>query len=119
MRSVVIALIIAAVMVSGSIFYTEKIDSVSKEMQSINKGVEEQLYNEDYKTASEYIEKLKDNIEKRQTLISAMGDHEDLDNIKISIAEMEKYSEGKSRTDAQRSVRHSIFCSVSFQPITF
>ena len=29
-----------------------------------------------------------------------MGDHEDLDNIKISIAEMEKYTEGKSRTDA-------------------
>ncbi len=100
MRSVAAALIIAAVMVGGSIFYTGKIDGVSKEMQSINKGVEQQLYSEDYETALEYIEKLKNNIEKRQTLISAMGDHEDLDNIKISIAEMEKYTEGKSRTDA-------------------
>ena len=100
MRSVAAALIIAVLMVGGSIFYTGKIDGVSKEMQSINNGVEQQLYSEDYGTALKYIEKLKNNIEKRQTLISAMGDHEDLDNIKISIAEMEKYTEEKSRTDA-------------------
>ena len=100
MKSFVIAAVLAFFVVVGSMVYTFAIDSVSQSMADINGKVLSSLENSDFAEAHRGIDELKNYIKKKSTLMEAMGNHEDLDEIRITVFELEKYTEGKSKTDA-------------------
>ena len=100
MKSFIISAVLAVIVIAGSMFYTYKIDKVSEKMSDINKQIISCLDKKNYEGASDKIYELKEFLDEKSTLMAAMGDHEDLDNIETNLSELEKYTEGKNRTDA-------------------
>lgn len=100
MKSVIISALLAAVMVTGAWVYSNRLESVSKTLMEMNEKVAEYLEREEYELASAQINKIKIYLERKHTLLAAMGNHEELDKIEMNISEMEKYTEGRHMTDA-------------------
>ncbi len=100
MKSVIVSLILAAAVVTGSLMYTHKIDSVTAEMGDINSLIIQSLENEDFAQAKENIKDLKDCIEKNSIIMETMGNHEEADKIKMNLSELERFTDGEKRTDA-------------------
>ena len=100
MKGVIVSLFIAAAIVAGSAAYTSHTKKVSRELGEINAGVMESLEKCDYDGAAEKIEKLSGYLEEKRMVLSATGNHEELDKIEINISEMSGYTDGKQQIDA-------------------
>lgn len=100
MKSVVMSVILAAAVITGSVIYTNVIDGVSAEMSGINKEIAACIETDDYNTASGHISGLKELIEKKSVLLEAMGNHAEVDEIIMNVYELERYTQGENKTDA-------------------
>ncbi len=100
MRSVIISAIIAVVMVAGSILYTNKLDNISAELIKINDNIGESLKKEDFESANADIEKMRDYLEKKRSMLDATGNHTEMDNIEMNIFELLEYSKEEQKADA-------------------
>ena len=83
MKGVIASAVIAAVIVAGSVAYTNHIDKVSRELGEINDRVMAFLYDGDYESAGDEIEKLVQYLDENRTVLAATGNHEDFDKIEI------------------------------------
>ena len=81
MKGVIASAVIAAVIVAGSVAYTNHIDKVSRELGEINDRVMAFLYDGDYESAGNEIEKLVQYLDENRTVLAATGNHEDFDKI--------------------------------------
>ena len=100
MKSVIISAVLAAIMITGALVYTNRLDNVSRNLLEMNESVSEYLKREDYNLALAQINTIKEYLEKKHTLLAAMGNHEELDKIEMNISELQKYTEGEMQTDA-------------------
>lgn len=100
MKEVWISLCIAAVMIGGSVCYTNHMDKVSHELGTINKQVMENLENEKYDTAYAKAEELAKYLDDKRAILAATGNHEELDKIEMNISEMTGYIYGERKIDA-------------------
>ena len=100
MKGVIASAVIAAVIVAGSVAYTNHIDKVSRELGEINDRVMAFLYDGDYESAGDEIEKLVQYLDENRTVLAATGNHEDFDKIEMNISEVEGYINGEEQTDA-------------------
>lgn len=100
MKSFVVSIIIAAVVISGSLFSTHQIEKVSETLSAENSEITEFLKNEDFEKALRLTEDMEDYVNKKKLSLAIIMDHSDLDKIELSIAELKGYVEGNIRTDA-------------------
>lgn len=100
MRSVIISTVIAVVMVTGSILYTNNLDNVSAELIKINEQIGESLKAEDFESANADIAKMRDYLEKKRSVLDATGNHTEMDNIEMNIFELLEYSKEGQKADA-------------------
>lgn len=100
MKSVIISAIIAAVMVAGSILYSNNLDNISAELIKINDNIGESLKKEDFESANADIEKMRDYLEKKRSMLDATGNHAEMDNIEMNIFELLEYSKEEQKADA-------------------
>ena len=100
MKGVIASAVIAVVIVAGSVAYTNHIDKVSRELGEINDRVMAFLYDGDYESAGDEIEKLVQYLDENRTVLAATGNHEDFDKIEMNISEVEGYINGGEQTDA-------------------
>ncbi len=100
MRGVIVSVIIAAVMISGSILYSIGIRKISEELGSINDGIMICLTDENYEGAKDELIKLIEYLERNSTMLAATGNHEEFNKIEINIYEMSGYINGRQKTDA-------------------
>lgn len=100
MKSVVISIVIAAIVVAGSLIYTSSLERVSSELMTINEEVSKYLEQEDYSGAESEIEHLKSYLNSRRAVLDAIGNHEEMDKIEMSLYELEEYAKGEKQTDA-------------------
>lgn len=105
MKSVVISVIIAAIVVAGSLVYTRSLENVSEELMSINEQVSKYIENEDYLSAESEIAHLKAYLNSRRAVLDAIGNHEEMDKIEMNLYELEEYSNGEKKTDALSKCR--------------
>ena len=89
MKGVIASAVIAVVIVAGSVAYTNHIDRVMAF-----------LYDGDYESAGDEIEKLVQYLDENRTVLAATGNHEDFDKIEMNISEVEGYINGGEQTDA-------------------
>ena len=75
MKGVIASAVIAAVIVAGSVAYTNHIDKVSRELGEINDRVMAFLYDGDYESAGDEIEKLVQYLDENRTVLAATGNH--------------------------------------------
>lgn len=100
MKSVVISIIIAVVMISGSLFYTHSLEKVSDELTEINTQVQKYLEADDFSGADSEIEHLKSYLDSRRAVLDATGNHEEIDKIEMNLSELSEYTKGEKKTDA-------------------
>ena len=100
MKSVIAALTLILAVVAGGLAYTSSLVKVSDELSEMNAAVQSSLENNYIENAEHQIEQMRSYLEDKETVLSAMGDHDELDEIKINIAELEQYVKGEMKTDA-------------------
>lgn len=100
MKSVIISAILAAVMVTGALVYTNRLNYVSQSLLEMNENTAQYLEREDYDLALAEINKIKEYLKKKHSLLEAMGNHAELDEIEMNVSQMQRYTEGEQGTDA-------------------
>ena len=100
MRSVIAAVVLMCAVVCGGAWYTSKLIDVSGELSEMNAAIQSSLEDNAIHNAQKDIERMKEYLDKKEQVLSAMGDHEEIDKIRMSMAELERYAEGGNTTDA-------------------
>ena len=100
MRSFIITVIIGICMVASSIFYTNHLKSESERLSDITDQIKICLKNDDYKGAKEQLDHLKQHVDKFEKFFLATGDHIEIDNIKINIAELDSFIKYEKKSDS-------------------
>ena len=96
MKSFMITLVLAAVMVVSGIFCSSYIDRVAGRNQTIG----ELIRRADFSAATEQAETLSDEIEKKKIILAITLDHTELDKIETNLAELLSYSQDQQAYDA-------------------
>ena len=104
MRSVIITLIIAVGMVSGSVMYASHLKEQSEMLSEITKDIKDDITNENYSSAADGIKRLDKNVSRFEKFFLATGDHIEIDNIKTNISELKSYTKHKMKGDAMSKV---------------
>lgn len=100
MKSLVTALVIAAVLFSGSIFYLDQLSDKSDELARITADIAHDIESENFEDADRKIAVLTSTVDDFEDFFLATGNHSEIDNIETALAELRAFSHGRSRTDA-------------------
>ncbi len=100
MKSFITAIIIAAILFSGSIIYTKKLYSESQKLLDITHQIYDSLNNDDYIGAKDSIDELHDMVSDFESFFLATGNHIEIDNIKMNLSELRSFAEGGMKSDA-------------------
>lgn len=100
MKSMIVAAILLAGVLFGSAAYTAKLTGVSVELMRINKEIQLELEAENYENAERKIGEMSEYLTDNEPVLSAMGNHEEIDKMRMNIAELYRYSRGEMQVDA-------------------
>ena len=100
MKSFIVAILIAISMITGSIIYTESLENISSELLATNRQLTEFLENENYEEALNTVSFMKDYINDKKILLTATGDHAEVDRLEIYLSELTEYIKGEHLFDA-------------------
>ncbi len=100
MKSFMITLVLAAVMVVSGIFCSSYIGQVAGELSERNETVSELIQRADFSAATEQAEMLSEEIEKKKIILAITLDHTELDKIETNLAELLSYSQDQQAYDA-------------------
>jgi hypothetical protein len=103
-KSFITSLVIAAILITGGIIYTTQLSKKSNNLMQIIDDIEICINNDDFKTATEHIEKLSNEISDFEPFFLATGDHAEIDNIEINISELMSLTEGELKSQALAKV---------------
>lgn len=95
-----IAIILAVVVVSGSMLYSSHIDKVSKEMVETNQQIQQSIMGDDFEEAKKGVEQLNTYIDEKKFTLAATINHEVIDKIEMYLSELSQYIEGGNKVDA-------------------
>ena len=100
MRSFIISLVIAVLIVGGTVFSTYRIEVVSRKILDDNKKVVDAVNAEDYKKAKDLAQHMAEYVDDKKMSLSLIMDHGDLDKIEQGVAELQGYIEGEAKFDS-------------------
>ena len=100
MKSFIISLIIAAIIVGGTVFFTHRIEETSEKLLKDNRKVISCLENDNYKTAHSVTQDMIEFVNEAKISLAIIMDHSDLDKIESGIAELESYIDSEIKADA-------------------
>ena len=100
MKSFIIALFLGAFLLVSSKIYIAKLESASQKLLDINASISQSIENEDFSAAADSTKKLSDELSDFETFFAALGNHQEIDNIETSLAELESFIDGEQKYDA-------------------
>ncbi len=100
MKSMIIAAILLAAVLCGGAAYTSMLSDVSIELVRINEEVQKKLEAENYNEALDKIGEMSQYLSENESILAAMGNHEEIDKMRTNIAELYRYTNDNMRTDA-------------------
>ena len=96
MKSFFTAIVIAAVIIVGSVFYTRELNEISENMMEHNNQIMNMIHNDDFESAVGQVQ----DVEEKKISLSMIIDHSTLDKIESNLSELAGYVEGYAKTDA-------------------
>ena len=100
MKSVVVALLILAVIIGGSIIFTNELDDVSQNLATKNDKLYDLICKEDFEQASDLLSELDDDINKKKLLLASVIDHTEIDKMVLNIAQAKAYVGERKKEDS-------------------
>lgn len=100
MKSFIISVVIGISIIVGSVLFSMYIENISEEMLVYSEEIKSKLENDNFKIADEKINELSEFIEKNKIALASTMNHENLDKIEETIAELGAYSKSCQRHDA-------------------
>lgn len=100
MKSFITSIIIAVIIVSGSIFYTCYISSLSEEFSKHTQDVYELIEQNRYREASKLTDELIKFMDSKKVLLAATGNHEEIDKIELYLDELSEFIGNTTQPDA-------------------
>ncbi len=100
MKSFFTAIVIAAVIIVGSVFYTRELNEISENMMEHNNQIMNMIHNDDFESAVGQVQELTKYVEEKKISLSMIIDHSTLDKIESNLSELAGYVEGYAKTDA-------------------
>lgn len=100
MKSVVVALLILAVIIGGSIIFTNELDDVSQNLATKNDKLYDLICKEDFEQASDLLSELDDDISKKKLLLASVIDHTEIDKMVLNIAQAKAYVGERKKEDS-------------------
>ena len=100
MKSFIVSLIIGITIISATVFFTHRIETVSEKLLKDNRKLIEVLNDENFHQAITLANDMADYVDEKKLSLAIIMDHTDLDKIEMGIAELKGYIEGEIKTDA-------------------
>lgn len=100
MRSFIVAISIALALILGSILYSNNLVRESEHLSHLNDNIITSLEAENYERAKLQLAELQEQVEKFKVFFFATDNHSEIDNIKLNLAELEKFIEKEVQSDA-------------------
>lgn len=104
MKSFIVTLIIGAVLVTGSVFYSHHLANEAHNLSEITDSIKKSVKAEDYELARKQTEKLNKRVSDFEKFFLATGDHIEIDNIKINLAELKSFVIHEMQSDAMSKI---------------
>lgn len=100
MKSFFTAIIIGLILVCGSLAYTTHLEAISSNLLVHAEELEELIKNDNFFEAEKKLISLSEYMDKKEVFMAATGNHEELDKIKITIAELSQYITYENKTES-------------------
>lgn len=105
MKSFLLALTFSIALVSASFLFTNKMDSIAQVLSEKTYAVYTSLQEDDIDGAKRRLEKAIDEFKKKQVLLEATGNHEELMRIELAYAQAKEFINKGQIGDAMASLR--------------
>lgn len=100
MKSFIASIIIAVILVSGSLFFVSSIERFSEKLSVDIEEMVSALEAEDYGAAGRLVENMEEYVDREKLNLAAILDHTQLDKIENDIAELKGFVECRVKHDA-------------------
>lgn len=100
MKSMIAVLVMSAVLVASGILYMNKLCGVSEELLRLNGEVRDEIKSSRFDEASKKIDELYGYLDDEERYFETFSDHEELDKIEMTLAELEEYTNAGFEAEA-------------------
>ncbi len=100
MKSLIIAILIATVIIFGGIYATDKLGDISSYLLDLCEQTSDAVKNDDFQVAGELIGEMEGCVEENYIMFATSIDHNEIDKIEMNIKQMQVYIEQEQKADA-------------------
>ncbi len=100
MKSLLIAVSIAVVIIFSGIYSTKKLEDMSIYLMDMCNRINEEIEAENFKKAEEYVNEIEAFVEENYTMFASTIDHNEVDKIDMNIDQMKVYIKENQKADA-------------------
>ena len=100
MKTFIIAVVIAVILVGGGLLFNFSIDGIADELMAECDKISLQIDEDNFDDATESISKIEEYIDKKKIVLASIINHENIDDIELCISELKGYAERKISSEA-------------------
>lgn len=100
MKSFIVSVCLAIILTLFGLFQSYRLEKASEDLIILNNEIQHSLEENQFSSASDKVHMLAERIEDIEPFFASLGDHSEIDEIEITLRELEKYTEGKIKYDA-------------------
>ena len=90
MKTFISSLVVFACIVISVIIYATYLNSIAEDLEKMLKNLSQYTHEEDWEKSEKETEKILKKWSKNEAILAMFNDHEDVDNLKLSIYELKK-----------------------------
>ena len=104
MKTFIVALLVLAILLTGIFIYSGYIEKIDHNLTKTINNIEEYVSDENWNMSEKELKKLIDAWKKDEKVLAMFNDHEDLDKIKLAIAELTECIHFKDDEHSQKAI---------------
>ncbi len=100
MKSFIFAIFMAIIITAGCLFYTNRLNNLSTELDDQCITILNSIKEEDFEKAWENTQYLEEFLEEKKVILASFIDHNELDKVETNLEQMKVYIAEEKRSDA-------------------
>lgn len=107
MKTFIIAIVVLLIIVTGGTCYKWYLNKVEEELSSMLDEISDMFQSEDWDKISNKTEEVSEKWEKNEAYLSMFNDHEDVDDIRLSISNLKESIRYQDKEHSQKAVEET------------